>query len=129
MSEDISALKTFVRAFVRLNLEPVAPQLATSGKVHVDVWRSPEKQRPVGLELDHADHVNLWLVRMNVPRILPETVVAALKEPKNKGWTDDAGKGANSNLSSYVEFRTKRITRLTVSTIDDARFILESLLT
>jgi hypothetical protein len=129
MSDDVTALKTFVRGFVRLNLEPVPPQLATSGKVHLDVWRSVEKQRPVGLELDHPDRVNLWLVRMNVPRGLPETIQAALKEPKNKGWTDDAGKGANTNLSSYSQFRTKRITCLSVSTIEDARFVLESLLT
>lgn len=129
MSEDITALKTFVRSFVRLNFEPAPPQLATSGKVHLDVWRTAEKQRPVGLELDHSDHVNLWLVRMNVPRVLPDTIIVALKDPKNKGWTDADGKGANSNLSSYVEFRTKRIARLCITSIDDARFVLESLLT
>ena len=128
MSDDIAVLKAFIRTFVRENLEPVPPQLATSGKVHLEVWRSPEKQRPLGLEMDHDGQVILWLVRMNVPRVLPETIIAMLKEPKNKGWTDAAGKGANSNLSSYVEFRTKRITRLAVQSIQDARFILEHLL-
>ena len=110
-------------------MEAVPPQRATSGKVHLEVWRSPGKWRPVGLEMDHDAHVNLWLVRMNVPRNLPETIRSALKEPKNKGWTDDAGKGANSNLSSYTEFRTKRISRLAVTSIEDARFVLDALLT
>lgn len=129
MSDEMTELKAFIRDFVRVHLEPVPPQLATSGKVHLEVWRSHEKQRPVGLELDHSDHVNLWLVRMNVPRGLPDTIVSAQKEPKNKGWTDEAGKGANTNLSSYSQFRTKRITRLSVMSIEDARFVLESLLT
>ena len=78
--------------------------------------------------MDHDAHVNLWLVRMNVPQPLPASVAAVQKEPKGRGWTDAVGQGANSNLSSYEEFRTKRITRLAVTTIDDARTVLEALL-
>jgi hypothetical protein len=128
MSQEIAALKAFIRAFLRENMEPVPPQRATSGKVHLEVWRSPGRRRPVGLEMDHDAHVNLWLVRMNVPQSLPASVGIFQKEPKGRGWTDAAGDGANSNLSSYDEFRTKRITRLAVSSIDDARIVLEALL-
>jgi hypothetical protein len=128
MSEDIAALKAYVRAFLRQNMEAVPPQRATSGKVHLEVWRSPGKRRPVGLEMDHYAHVNLWLVRMNVPQCLPASVIAVEKEPKGRVWTDAEGKGANSNLSSYEEFRTKRITRLAVASVDEARTVLEALL-
>ena len=128
MSGDMAELKSYVRGFLRQHMEAVPPQRATSGKVHLEVWRSPGKRRPVGLEMDHDAHVNLWLVRMNVPQSLPASVAVVQKEPKGRGWTDAEGDGANSNLSSYDEFRTKRITRLAVTTIDDARTVLEALL-
>lgn len=124
----MAELKSFVRGFLRQHMEAVPPQRATSGKVHLEVWRSPGKRRPVGLEMDHDAQVNLWLVRMNVPQSLPASVAVVQKEPKGRGWTDAAGDGANSNLSSYDEFRTKRITRLAVASIDDARIVLEALL-
>jgi hypothetical protein len=122
-------LKTFIRAFLRKNMEAIPPQRAGSGKVHLEVWRSPVKRKPVGLEFGHDAHVNLWLVSTNVPRSLPATVVAVQKDPDGRGWTDSEGKGANSNLSSYEEFRTKRITRLAVNSIEDARIVLDALLT
>lgn len=128
MTEDIAELKAYVRAFLRQNMESVPPQRATSSKVHLEVWRSPGKRRPVGLEMDHDAHVNLWLVRMNVPQTLPASIAVVQKEPKGRGWTDPAGDGANSNLSSYDKFRTKRIARLAVTSIDDARIVLEALL-
>ena len=128
MSQEIAELKAFVRAFLRQNMEAVPPQNPSSGKVHLEVWRSPGKRRPVGLEMDHDAFVNLWLVRMNVPQSLPASVAVVQKEPKGRGWTDAEGKGANSNLSGYDEFRTKRITRLAVQSVDDARIVLEALL-
>ena len=128
MTEDIPALKASIREFLRLHMEAVPPQRATSGKVHLEVWRSPGKRRPVGLEMGHDNQVNLWLVRMNVPQSLPASVGIVQKEPKGRVWTDAASNGANSNLSGYEEFRTKRITRLVVTTIDDARLVLEALL-
>jgi hypothetical protein len=124
----MAELKSYVRGFLHQHMEAVPPQRATSGKVHLEVWRSPGKRRPVGLEMDHDAHVNLWLVRMNVPQSLPASVAVVQKEPKGRGWTDAEGDGANSNLSSYDEFRTKRITRLAVTSIDDARIVLEALL-
>ena len=124
----MAELKSYVRGFLRQHMEAVPPQRATSGKVHLEVWRSPGKRRPVGLEMDHDAHVNLWLVRMNVPQSLPASVAVVQKEPKGRGWTDATGKGANSNLSGYDEFRTKRITRLAVQSVDDARIVLEALL-
>jgi hypothetical protein len=128
MTDDIAALKTYVRAFLRQNMEAVLPVRATSGKVHLEVWRSPGKRRPVGLEMNHDALVNLWLVRMNMPQSLPASIATVHKEPKGRGWTDSAGDGANSNLSSYEEFRTKRMTRLAVTTIDDMRIVLEALM-
>ena len=128
MSADIEDLKGFVRNFVRANLEAVPPQRDISGKVHLEVWRSPGKRRAIGLEMDHDGHVNFWLVRQNVPPSLPSTVVETRKEPKDRGWTDTLGKGANSNLSGYDAFRTRPISRLGVATLDDARLVLESLL-
>ena len=128
MSGEIEVLKTFVRTFLRSNLEPVPPKRDASGKVHLEVWRSPEKRRAVGLELGHGSHVNLWSVRINVPRMLPASILINLKEPKDRGWIDAAGDGANSNLSGYDEFRTRPISRLTVTSIEDARIVLEALL-
>ena len=107
-------------------MEAVPPQRTNSDKVHLEVWRSPTKRWPMGLELDHDTQVDLWLVRMNAPKTLPATVVAVHKEPKGRGWTDFEVTGSNSNLASYEEFRTKRITRLAVSSIEDARIAMDA---
>lgn len=128
MSGDVAELKSYIRAFLRQHMEQVPPQHANSGKVHLEVWRSPSKRRPVGLEMDHDAFVNMWLVRLNVPKSLPASVAVVQKEPKGRGWTDAEGKGANSNLSGYDEFRTKPITRLAVQSVDDAWKVLEALL-
>ena len=44
MSQEIAELKAFVRAFLRQNMEVVPPQNPSSGKVHLEVWRSPIEQ-------------------------------------------------------------------------------------
>jgi hypothetical protein len=109
-------------------MEAMPPLRANSGKEHLEVWRSLKKRRPVGLEFDHDAHVNLWLVRTNVPQTLPAAVVAVRIEPKGSRWTDSDEKRANSNLNSYEEFQTKHITLLTVSSIENARIVLDALL-
>lgn len=127
MTGDIEILKRMVRSFLREQLEPVPSQRAMSGKVHLEVWRTRAKGRPLGLEMDHKDRVNFWIVRMSVPAGLPASVEVTHKVPKGRAWTDENGRGANSNLSAYDEFRTKPITRLGVISEKDARFILEHL--
>ena len=120
MTKDIPALKDFVRAFLRLNMESVAAQRVTSGKVHLEVWRARGTGRPVGLELDHAGLINIWLRRKDVSKTIPETVAVVQKDPNGSTWKDVQGKGANSNLSSYVEFRGWKITRLAVTSQEEA---------
>ena len=128
MSDDLQTLKDEIRKFLRLHLDPVDAQRVTSGKVHLEVWRAPDKPRAVGLEMGHAGQVNLWLARQHVPPDLPESVGRFDKEPTLNGWTDAAGKGANSNLNAYSQFRGKKISRLEVSSVQDAIQVLESLL-
>jgi hypothetical protein len=124
----IAALKVYVRDFLNTHLEPVQPQSATSGRVHLEVWRSPQKRRTVGIEMGHDGMVNLWLKALNVPRDLPTTIAVAKKSWTGRGWTDEARKGANSNLFGFEDFHTHKISRLTVTSIPEARHVLEALL-
>ncbi len=125
---DGAALKVFVQSFLHANLEQMQPQSATSGKVHLEVWRTPQKRRTLGVEMGHDGLVNIWLKALNVPRGLPPTIGVVKKRWTGGGWTDDARKGANSNLLGYEDFHTHPISRLAVSSIDDARTLLEALL-
>ena len=115
MSEDIAALIDYTRAFMRLNMDPVAAQRVTSGKVHLEVWRARGTGRPLGLEMDHDGQINIWMRRKDLARTIPESVAIVQKDPNGSTWKDIQGKGANSNLSSYVEFRGWKITRLAVT--------------
>ncbi len=126
---DIEDLKGFIRATLREGFEPVPSARASSGKVHLEVWRSRSGRRyPVGLELRHDNVVNLWVARpFGIPQNLPPTVERTDKQPTGRIWTDANGDGANSNLSAYEEFRTKPIARLGVRSEADARLILEHL--
>ena len=129
MSMDGLAVKHFIRRFIaERGIEEVPPKRASSGKVHLEVWRTPGKGRPIGLEMGHDGLVNLWLVALNVPKELPDHIELTKKVPKGREWTDAAGDGANSNLSAYDEFRTKPIVRLKVRSVEDARLVLEALL-
>lgn len=128
MTEHPETLKDEIRQFLRLHLDPIDAQRVTSGKIHLEVWRAPDKPRAVGLEMGHAGLVNMWLARQHVPADLPSTVTRMDKEPTLNGWTDEAGKGANSNLNAYVEFRRKKISRLGVISVGDAVLVLEALL-
>lgn len=108
-------------------MSEVPPKRANSGKVHLEVWKT-KSGRAVGLEMGHDSLVNLWLVSMYVPKTLPPCVLVTRKVPKGREWTDPEGKGANSNLSAYDEFRTKPVSRLAVTTVEDARCVLEAIL-
>ena len=129
MSDDVEELKHSLRRFMASEFERVPPKRETSRQVHLEVWRARQKPRPVALEMDHADRVNLWVLTYQAPKSLPPGVEVTPKEPKKpKGWTDADGRGANSNLSAYDEFHSKPITRLGVRTEADARLILDHLL-
>jgi hypothetical protein len=124
----IADLKDTVRAILRADFEPVPSARANSGKVHLEVWRSKSKRRAVGVELGRDTQVNFWVVRpFGLPKDLPASVERVDKQPKGRAWTDTDGKGANSNLSAYEEFRNSPIARLEVHSIEDARVILDHL--
>jgi hypothetical protein len=128
MTDDISNLKNAIRAILRQDFEPVPPARANSGKVHLEVWRSVRKRRPVGVEIGHETQVNFWVVRpFGVPKTLPASVERVDKQPKGRAWTDENGMGANSNLNAYEEFRNNPIVRLEVKSLADARGILDHL--
>lgn len=134
MTDDIADLKSFIRAQLSANCDPVPPKTATSRQVHLSVWTTRGRRRPIGAELGHKDRVNLWVVSMYAPSSPPATMEVAKKVWKGSGWQDkdpDPARrgrdGANSNLRGYDEFRTKPITRLGVQSIEDARVILDHL--
>lgn len=128
MSTEIVDLKGVVRAILRADFDPVPPVRASSGQVHLEVWRSRGKRRVVGMEIGHDTQVNFWVVRpFGLPKALPPSVERVDKQPKGRVWTDAEGKGANSNLSAYEEFRSSPIARLEVRSIEDARVILDHL--
>lgn len=123
---DVPALKAHVRDMLRDGFHEVPAARPSSGKVHLEVWEA-RPGRAVGLEMDHDAQVNFWVTRLNVPSDLPTTIGRNDKQPRGRVWTDEAGRGANSNLSAYEAFRSKPITRLEVTTEADARAILEHL--
>jgi len=128
MTDTIQSVKAFVRSFLHRSCKPVPAMRAGSGKVHLEVWETASgRTRPVGVEFDHDGVVNLWLVTMHVSADLPNTVLRADKMPAGRKWTDVHGDGANSNLSAYEQFRTKKITRLGVKSIADAELVLDRL--
>lgn len=124
----IGALKVFIRQVIaETGMSEVPPKRANSGKVHLEVWKA-RNGRAFGLEMGHDSLVNLWLVSMYVPKTLPQSVLVTKKVPKGREWTDPEGKGANSNLSAYDEFRTKPVSRLAITTAEDVRCVLEAIL-
>jgi hypothetical protein len=128
MTDQIDALKQSIRSLLRNAFDPVPPARESSRQVHLEVWRTAHgRTRAVGLEMGHADLVNLWVTTMNAPANLPPSVLRTDKVWDRDRWTDAGNDGANSNLKSYDDFRGKKITRLGVKTIDDARMILEHL--
>lgn len=133
MTDTIADLKSFIRAQLGANCDQVPPKTATSQQKHLTVWTTRNKRRPIGLESGHDELVNLWIVSMNAPPTLPDTVKVTKKVWKGSGWQDkdpspgEKSKGANSNLKPFEVFNTRPITRLGIQSIDDARAILEHL--
>ncbi|MEP5168806.1 MAG: hypothetical protein ABJQ23_04925 [Shimia thalassica] len=130
MTETIEDLKAYVNAQLRLHCEPVPPKTDTSQQVHLSVWTKRGRRKAIGVELDHADRVNLWVVSMYVPISLPKSVIVANKVWHGSAWRDkkhvpgEKERGANSNLKGYDEFRRKPITRLGIQSMKDAQAIL-----
>ncbi|PYC48182.1 hypothetical protein DI396_04005 [Litorivita pollutaquae] len=134
MTNTNAELKSFIRAQLSANCDPVPPKTATSQQVHLEVWTTRGRRRAIGAELGQKDRVNLWVISMYAPTSPPITVEVAKKVWKGAGWQDKepdpvrkGRDGANSNLKGYDEFRTKPITRLGIQSIDDARKIFEHL--
>ena len=127
MTDSIDDLRRFIRAFLSQHGQAVPPKRATSRKEHLEVWTIGVKRRVAGFEMKHAGLVNIWVTNLNVPSDLPASVEIAHKTPTGIEWTDVNGDGANSNLSFYDGFPTRRIARLGVTTIADARAILTHL--
>ncbi|WP_143114979.1 hypothetical protein [Jannaschia rubra] len=134
----IEELKSFVEHWLRTHpgVEPVPPKKATSRQVHLTVWRTRSKGRPIGLESGHAGILNLWLTSMSVPADLPEGVEITKKVWKSDGWVDavpdparKGRNGANSNLKPFEVFNRRPITRLGLRRIEDAKMILEQVVT
>ncbi|WP_431299188.1 hypothetical protein [Tabrizicola sp. BL-A-41-H6] len=127
MTEDITAVREAVRRSLLLDFAVVPPQHATSQQVHLEVWQVRGRDRVVGIEY-HPARVNLWVTAQNLPAGLPSTIDRDDKLPKGRGWIGKDGKGANSNLSAYDAFRTRKIARLGVMTTADVERILGHLL-
>lgn len=127
MMSDIQSLKATLRAYLSANCDPVAPKTQTSRQAHLEVWKTRQGGRVMGLEFDHDDLVNIWVSSMNIPPSMPEGVLLTRKTPKGTKWTDSDGKGANSNLSGYDDFRSRPIARLGITSPDEAHIILTHL--
>lgn len=127
MKATIESLKAAIRAYLNANCDPVAPKTQTSRQVHLEVWKTRQGGRVMGLEFGHDDLVNIWVTSMNIPPSMPEGVLVTRKTPKGSKWTDADGKGANSNLSGYDDFRSRPIARLGITSIDEAQIILAHL--
>jgi hypothetical protein len=80
MSDPISDLKVFITAQLRTKCEPFAPKTETSQQVHLEVGVTRDRPtQAIGVEFDHKDRVNFWVVSMYTPSTPPETVVVARK--------------------------------------------------
>lgn len=124
---EIDSLKSTLRARLRREFTEVPSARDTSRKAHLEVWESKHGHRVLGIEFNHSDRVNFWLVRLGMPRDLPLTIERVDKDPKGRNWTDTNGDGANSNLSGYKQFATRPIVRLGIKTLDDAVQVLDGL--
>ena len=130
----IADLKNFIENWLKTHpdIEPVPPKMATSRQVHLTVWRTRSKGRPIGFEMDRVGVVNLWLTTLSVPAFLPTDVDVTKKVWKSDGWVDavpdptrKGRDGANSSLKPFEVFNTRPITKLGIRRIEDARSILE----
>lgn len=135
MTAATADLREFITAQLRANCDPVPSKTAASQQVHLSVWTTRRRRKALGVELDHKDRVNLWVVSMYAPPSPPASVLVARKVWNGSSWQDKdpdptrkGRDGANSNLKGYDEFRTKPITRLGIQSIDDARTIFEHIL-
>ncbi|MCB2399359.1 hypothetical protein [Rhizobium ruizarguesonis] len=127
-TSEIENLKGALRARLRRDFVEVSSARDTSRKAHLEVFESKRGGRALGVEFDHADRINLWVVRLGMPRDLPSTIERVEKEPKgSRAWIDANGDGANSNLSGYKQFATKPLARLAVKTLGDAALVLDHL--
>lgn len=79
MNDTIADLKAFVSAQLSANCDPVLPKISTSHKMHLSVWTTRGRRKAIGVELDHRDRVNVWVVSMYAPPSPPASVAVAKK--------------------------------------------------
>lgn len=127
MKLEIEGLEGAVRTFLHTHGRLVEAKRLTSKREHLEVWSIGSKRRAAGFELDHSSVLNIWVTAQNRPSDLSAEAVVMRKTPVGRFWTDENGKGANSNLSAYDEFRGKIILRLGVNSIADAMIALNHL--
>ncbi len=135
MSASVEEIKAFVCARLDAHMHRLPPKTANSEEKHLSVWTLPGFGRPIGAELGHETLINFWVLTFYAPTALPPTVEIKHKVWNGSGWKDKAPvatrrdrDGANSNLKPFEVFNTRPITRLGVKSIEDARVILDQLL-
>lgn len=63
-NSEIENLKGALRARLRRDFVEVSSARDTSRKAHLEVFESKRGGRAIGVEFDHVDRVNLWVVRL-----------------------------------------------------------------
>lgn len=134
MSDNVDEIKTYVTARLRAACDQVPPKRETSKQKHLSVWTTRASRKSIGVELGHSDRVNLWVVSTHFALTLPASVDLTKKVWVGDGWKDPVpvgGKkndGANSNIKPFEVFNRRPITRLGIKSLEDARAILDQLL-
>jgi hypothetical protein len=127
MTVEIESIKALVRDVMERDFTMVPTPSGRGDRVHLEVWAHRRTGLPIGLEMGHSTMVNLWLVRSDVPMDLPLTIPRINKEPDDDGWTDADGAGANHNLIHYRQFFGRPMTRLALTSLQEAQQVLSRL--
>lgn len=129
MTRQIDELRGFLKGYLTAHprVSEVAAKTASSGRVHLSVYRTTHG-KPLGVEYDKDTLQNLWLRAGDAPSHIPSGVKTTDKAWTGHDWASPDGKGANSNLRGYDDFRGHDLIRLGVKTQADAEEILNHLL-
>lgn len=129
MEPEIDTLRGFLRNWLvgHPDVELVQPKTTTSKQVHLSVFVTA-KGRPIGIETDKTSIQNIWLRAMNMPKDLPPRIKVTKKMWVGQSWKGEDGKGANSNLKGFDLFRTHNLVRLELTTVEDAKALLEAII-
>ena len=130
MTKTNDELRGFLRGYLTAHrsVDPVTPKTATSGKVHLSVYRT-KTGKPIGVEFDKDTMQNIWVRAADAPKITFPRAKKTEKQWTGFEWKSSDGKGANSNLTAYDDFLGHDLIRFGVKNEDDAIVILEHLIT